>query len=273
MGFNLDTYRNQYAFTFESETLGRIRIWAATSVPATRALRHHFPKRKGASLRDFMLFLLSITAAQENPENPRHREELLTQDQLSGLSDGELDTIAAEFLKHHNYLFEGQELAKNDQESNAEFLRRVVEGYCKTQYEAALRHIDQMSVGLSKAFLPDLSALTQLNSSIASRIDSLRNSPTLTVPYVPNPQHKTNALLDDIRDISTGQKDVSAAIATAISELGTVAGRWEADAKEKANDAAKKETAAAKRARFNNIVAVIALIVAIVALVVSFFRP
>lgn len=264
MGFNLQTYQNQYAFTFESETLGPIRIWAANTHKATKAFRYHLPRSKDSSLRDFMLFFLSITAALENPENPRCREEPLTQEQLSGVSDEELETIAAEILKHHKYLFEGQNLARNDQEGNVGYLRRVVDGYCKVQHEAMIKGIDQMTAGFSKALIPDLSALTQLNSSIANSLDSVRRSQaSLVLRPVSDPQHKTNALLNEVVNIVSRQNEASERTVSTIGQLAQLGESWQQSALESSNTAARQ-------VRITNILAVIMTVLTILAVILTY---
>jgi hypothetical protein len=263
MGFIQEDYQNQYAFSFESKTLGRLRIWAIMSHAATKALSHHF-QRRDESPRDFMLFLLSITAAQENPENPRHREEFLTLDRLSALSDEEVDAITSNFLKHHTYLFQGHKVTRNDKESDLEFLRRVVEGYRKTQNQATIARIDQMTAGLSKALMPDLSAITRLNTSIGSSLEALRNSQSSLVLLPPsNSQHKTNDLLNEVINIVSRQNEASERTVLAIGQLAQLGESWQESALE-------SSTAAARQVRLTNILAVIMTILTILAVVLTY---
>jgi hypothetical protein len=277
---DLESFENEYAFTFESRELGRIRMWRATTKRGLSALEIHFLRREKTP-RDFMLCLLSVTAAPEDPKDLRHKGEHVTAKQLSLLSDRELEEIAGQFLIHHIYFFEDPrrlafesvqtedgegvevkqeplDLPRDARESNIDYLQRLVGTHCKAQKEATEKAMADLSASMSKIMVPNLSAFTGLNSQIADSLRSIRNSSMLQIPYIPDPQHATNERLNDI--------------AVVISELGTAAGRWEADAKRRADEAAAKETAAAKRARFNNIVAVIALIVAIIALIITYLK-
>ncbi|PYP84079.1 MAG: hypothetical protein DMF61_20980 [Blastocatellia bacterium AA13] len=277
---DIDSFENKYAFTVESQALGRIRMWRATTRRGLSALETHFLRRQNTP-RDFMLCLLSVTAAAENPDNLRHRGEHMMAKQLSLLSDKELEGIAGQFLIHHTYFFEDPrrlafesvqtedgegvevkqeplDLPRDAQESNIDYLQRLVGTHCKAQSEATESAMADLSESLSKIMVPDLSAFTGLNSQIADSLRSIRDSSMLHIPYIPDPQHTTNERLNDIADV--------------ISEFGNAAGRWEADAKRRADAAAAKDTAAAKRARFNNIVAVIALIVAIIALIITYLK-
>lgn len=254
---------NKYAFSFESQHIGRIRVWPATSISAVSALLD--TPRKKTPPRESMLFLLSLTAAPENFESPREKGEFLSKDRLAALSDDELEKLAGEFLTHHTYLFEDArgftleaasdesdldevksgsvDLPRREQESNVDYLRRLVEDYCKTQNEAMQKAIASFSESLSK-FAPDFSALTLMNSnigdSISKAIDSMhsgflvgKDMSLLASPILPppNPHHTTNNILADIEDILFQQKDINVETANHIQQLSMSAQMWETEAK------------------------------------------
>ncbi len=252
MALIAEDYQNQYTFSFESQILGRIRVWAAKSLKAQRSLRYRLPSREKESARDYMLFLLSVTAAPENPDNPRHQEATLSVEQLSHLSDNELEEIAGLFLMHHKYLFEdpgryscqdagsGMVEIKNESldfprtegESNVTYLKRLVENYCYLQTEATQKAMAGISETLSKVSVPDFSALTEMNShmsdSLNEAMDAMRASyrvgqemasfaPGLVA--LPTPQQTTNNILGDIASVLFQQKDINVEMTRHIQQL------------------------------------------------------
>ena len=163
-----------------------------------------------------MLFLLSITAAPENLDKPRHKEDYLSEERLALLSSDELEEIAAQFLTHHAYLVEDKnrvtyenrdtddlvevrcgsiDLLRNEAETSAQYLRRVVENYLKVQNEAIQQTTDNMIKGLSTMLTPVLP-------------DSLHTPQSFLVPPLDDAQHKTNHLLAGLSDILLSQKEV-----------------------------------------------------------------
>jgi hypothetical protein len=262
----IQTFENEYAFTFESRELGRIRMWRATTRRGRSALEIHFLRREQTS-RDFMLCLLSVTASPEDAKNPRQKGEHLTSQQLSVLSDEELDEIAGQFLLHHTYFgedprrlafesvqtkdgegvevkLEPLDLPRGAEESNVDYLQRLVAAHCKAQKEATEKAMADLSEGMSKIMTPDISALTNMNSgisdSISRAIDSIQanfNVGQEMASFAPhilppkNPQHRTNDLLADIMDTLSEQKPFNAEMVRAIQALNERAEKSEADNK------------------------------------------
>ena len=279
-------FDNLYAFTFQSEQLGPIRVWPAETAHVVSALHKRFPLHKNTTAQDFIRFFLSIAATRESPVNPRHRGEALSLEQLGALSDDELNKIAEQVLEHHKYLLEdptrvsyeqsdsedlievGLEpvnLHRSAEETDVEYLTRVVDNYCEKQQEAMRKAAEQISQGLSKVSWPDLSALTNLNSHIAKSINGLRDSSLLAVSYVPDPQHETNSLLDELVDIVSRQNEVSERTVLAIGQLEQLGQSWQQSALESSK-------AAARQVRFTNILAVVMTILTILALVLTYLN-
>lgn len=279
-------FDNLYAFTFQSEQLGSIRVWPVETTPAVSALLKRFPLPKNATAQEFIRFFLSIAATRENPVNPRDRGEALSLEQLAALSDDELNKLAQQVLKHHTYLFEDPMRVSYDEESDieghvevglepvdlprseetdVEYLTRVVDNYCEKQQEARRKAAEQISQAISKVSWPDLSGLTNLNSHIAESINSLRDSSLLAIPYVPDPQHETNSLLDELVEIVSRQNEVSERTVLAIGQLEQLGQSWQQSALESSK-------AAARQVRFTNILAVVMTILTILALVLTYLN-
>ena len=192
MAVVLEDIENQYAFSFDSEALGRIRVWPAHSCDALEAFNKHYVYRE--SPRDFALFFLSRAAAPEDQTKPRHKKELFTREQLNSLTDHELDEIIEAILQHHSYFYEGrygdpqERIPRHEEESAAEHLRRVVEAYRKRQNDAIRKTLDE----LTSAIRPK-----------PIEFESLFNQNIALAP-VENPQHRTNATLELMHETIRG---------------------------------------------------------------------
>lgn len=278
----LEDYINRYAFTLSTESLGMIRVWQLEG--RFLALETKLAVKPGSEFDGlcFMKLLVSKHATHLNTEKERKKGEPITKEEAEKLTPKDAELIAEEIIKHHKYLFvdrnnpvytqqppneKGENLVevsetkfdipRNEGESASHYLYRLVEALGdreEIEWKKATNSISEMA--------KDFGRLT--SGLVDSFANSIKTPDYHIVAPPPNPQHKTNRILEDVLDILSAQKQVNEVTAQSIAKLENRGENWETIFRD-------SSIQSAKQVRFANRVAVISVIIAIIATLVTIY--
>lgn len=238
MALIVEDYNNYCAFTISTESLGPIRVWKFKAEKIVWESKLRFRMRDNLPATDFIRVFVSVAARHLNLEREKQEGEPITADEANKLTEDELEMISGETIKHHKYLFEDRgkpdhtqhtnkegkeilnisyeklDIPQNESESNNEYLRRLILLLSEREKIEEKRSREMMSKSFSE--------LTDANSRISnSLIESFNNLNTYAfIPPPPNPQHKTNQILEDLLENSSQQSRFNEAV---VNSVGTTA--------------------------------------------------
>lgn len=280
----VEEYKNRYAFSLTTESLGQIRVWQIEGIFLISAIRRNFETRSHIDGYPFMKVLVSMYATHLNLENERKAGEPITAEETEKLSPEEAEQIAEEILKHHTYLFtdRGNPILKQvppdeQRELTVEISKRQID-LPRNEGELASDYLYRLVLALSEREVSDLKAAFGSVSEIAKRIADINSNfansfkaPDYYIPPPPpNPQHTTNKILNSLLEQSARQNNfneasVNSIVATA-SSVERIEKRVESWEKKSDESLIKSGT----RGRINIWIQVILGLIAVLALILSY---
>jgi hypothetical protein len=277
----LEDLINRYAFTMSTESLGKIRVWKLEGRFLVLETKIAFKKAGDFDGLRFMKLLVSQYATHLNTEKERKKGESITKEEADKLTKEDGEQIAEEIIKQHTYLFvdrnypvytphppneKGEELMevadtkldipRNEGESPSHHLYRLVEALGEREKIASQKATDSIAKTLKN--------IGEMTSGLGAAVTkSIMPDPRVLLPP-PDPQHKTNRILENVQEILSAQKQVNEATAQSIGKLEKRGETWETMFRDSA-------TQSAKQVRFANRVAVISVVVTIIAILITIY--
>lgn len=270
MAIIAEEYHNKYAFTM-STSIGLIRIWSLRGHSVSSKLRDKFVLITRASTDDFIRTLIALAATHLNLENEKNDGEPITEEEISKLSEEELEQISSEIIKHHTYLLKDRESQddKKENESDQQYLQRLVAEQYDRDTQAALKALASFSTGIPT--LKDLAA--GVEAMINNTVGNISKSPIkvpesdlLSPKYLlpaPNPQHATNQKLDRVIETLVAQNRFNEQSVVSMERIEKRVEAWEKKSDE-------NSTKTGQQGQLNIWIQVIVGLLALLALILSY---
>jgi hypothetical protein len=281
-----EDYNNYLAFTLPTESLGPIRIWKFSGQEVIWEVEKQFRNLDSASDIEFMRVFVSFAAKHLDPEREKREGKPITADEANKLTEDELEMIAGETIKRHIYLFEDRgktdgeqgvsekgekltsaapvllDIPKEETESNVHYLRRLIVLLSERE---EIAHENRLKL-ISKT-------LEQFSASNSRIMEDLKESLNFTPRIIglpPNPQHKTNEILNDVLENLVHQKEFNKASVESIRGTTTSVERIERRVENWEKKFDENITKSGKQSTINIWIQVIVGLLALLALIVSY---